>query len=157
MPRRRSASPAGAARRSSAFATSRRCRARAAELADALYAQARYDEADSWLQLAEKSAPGDDVHAQYSWRRVKAKLLAHTGSPGKSEELAVEAARLAGETDALNDYAVVLLDLAEVLRFADRPDEAAGYVEQAMDLFERKGNVVSTIAARSLLDELSVA
>ena len=123
-----------------------------AELADALYAQARYDEADSWLQLAEKSAPGDDVHAQYSWRRVKAKLLARTGSPGQSQELAVEAARLAGETDALNDNAVVLLDLAEVLRLADRPGEAAAYVEQAMDLFERKGNVVSTIAARSLLD-----
>ena len=52
---------------------------------------------------------------------------------------------------------MVLLDLAEVLRLADRPGEAAGYVEQAMDLFERKGNVVSTIAARSLLDELSVA
>ena len=32
-----------------------------AELADALYAQARYEEADSWLQLAEKSAPRDDV------------------------------------------------------------------------------------------------
>ena len=128
-----------------------------AELADALYAQARYEEAESWLELAEKSAPRDDVNAQYSWRRVKAKLLARTGSPGRGEELAVQATRLAGETDALNDYAVVLLDLAEVLRLADRPDEAAGYVEQAMDLFERKGNVVSTIAARSLLDQLSVA
>jgi DNA-binding SARP family transcriptional activator/tetratricopeptide (TPR) repeat protein len=128
-----------------------------AELADALYAQARYEEADSWLQLAEKSAPRDDVPAQYSWRRVKAKLLARTGSPSESEELAVEASRLAGETDALNDYAVVLLDLAEVLRLADRPAEAARCVEKAMDLFERKGNVVSTITARALLDELSVA
>jgi tetratricopeptide (TPR) repeat protein len=128
-----------------------------AELADALYAQARYDEADSWLQLAEKSAPRDDVHAQYSWRRVKAKLLARTDSPGQSEELAVEAARLAGETDVLNDHALVLLDLAEVLRLTDRVSEAAGYVEKAMDLFERKGNVVSANAAQSLLEELSVA
>ncbi len=37
------------------------------------------------------------------------------------------------------------------------PAEAAGHVEKALDLFERKGNVVSAIAARSLLDELSVA
>ncbi len=96
-----------------------------AELADALYAQARYEEADSWLQLAEKSAPRDDLNAQYSWRRVKAKLLARTDSPGQGEELAGEAARLAGETDALNDHAAVLLDLAEVLRLADRPGEAA--------------------------------
>ncbi len=41
----------------------------AAELADALYAQARYEEAESWLELAEKSAPRDDLNAQYSWRR----------------------------------------------------------------------------------------
>ena len=129
----------------------------AAELADALYAQARYGEAESWLELAEKSASRDDLNAQYSWRRVKAKLLARTDSPTQGEELAGEAARLAGETDALNDHAVVLLDLAEVLRLAGRTSKAASHVEKALDLFERKGNVVSTVAARSLLDELSVA
>ena len=88
---------------------------------------------------------------------MKAKLLARTDPAGQGEELAGEAARLAGATDALNDHAVVLLDLAEVLRLSGRPGEAAGHVEKALDLFERKGNVVSTIAARSLLDELSVA
>ena len=47
-----------------------------------------------------------------------------------------------------------LLDLAEVLRLAGRPGEAVPPVEQAIDLFDRKGNVVSAERARRLLQEL---
>jgi len=129
----------------------------AAELADALYEQGRYDEANTWLDLAETRAASDDVSAQWSWRRTRAKLLARSSAIGQAESMAKEAARLAARTDALNDHGSALLDLAEVLRLADRPDEAAAFVDEALRLFERKENHVSAEAARAVLSELAVA
>jgi tetratricopeptide (TPR) repeat protein len=128
----------------------------AAELADVLYAQDRYDEAAGWLELAEKRAASDDVNAQYTWRRVRAKILARAGASDKAESLARDAKALAERTDALNDHGDVLLDLAEVLRLFERPSEAARHAEAALELFEHKGNVVSAGIARSLLTELTV-
>ena len=73
----------------------------AAELADALYEQGRYDGAESWLELAEKRAASDDISAQWAWRRTRAKLLARGGAFGEAEATADEAVRLAARTDAL--------------------------------------------------------
>ena len=129
----------------------------AAELADALYVQGRYEEAESWLDLAQKHAASEDVSAQWSWRRTRAKLLARVGAFREAEALADEAARIAARTDALSDHGAVLLDLAEVLRLAGRPVEAAGRIEEGLSLFERKGNRVSAEAARAMLSELTVA
>ena len=129
----------------------------AAELADAVYLQGRYDEAGHWLDLAEKHAPVDDVSAQYSWRRVRAKLLARAGALAAAETLGLEAADLAAQTDALNDRADVLLSLAEVLRLAGRAETAAARIEQALAVCERKGNVVTARQARAMLSAISVA
>jgi class 3 adenylate cyclase len=129
----------------------------AAELADALYVQGRDDEAKSWLDLAQKRAASDDVSAQWSWRRTRAKLLARAGDFRDAESLAEEAVRIAARTDALSDHGAVLLDLAEVLRLADRPAEAAERVEEGLLLFNRKGNRVSAEVARATLSELTVA
>ncbi len=48
-----------------------------------------------------------------------------------------------------------MLDLAEVLQAAGKPAEAVEAVEQAIELFERKGNVVGAKRARRLLAELA--
>jgi tetratricopeptide (TPR) repeat protein len=129
----------------------------AAELADALYVQGRYDEAKTWLDLAQKRAPSDDVSAQWSWRRTRAKLLARAGDFPEAEALAEEAVRIAARTDALSDHGAVLLDLAEVLRLAGRPADAAERVEEGLLLFDRKGNRVSAEVARATLSGLTVA
>jgi len=129
----------------------------AAELADALYSGGRDAEAGDWIDVAQKLAAGDDVNAQYAWRRVRAKLLAREGAFTQARVLGYEAVRIAGDTDAINDRGAVLLDLAEVLRASDSPADATGYVHQAIGLFDRKGNVVSTQTARSLLSELAPA
>jgi DNA-binding SARP family transcriptional activator len=129
----------------------------AAELADALYAQGRYDEAAGWLDVAEKRAASDDVSAQWSWRRTRSKLLAREGTLREAEALAREAERIAARTDALSDHGAVLLDVAEVLRLADRPTEAAERIDEALVLFERKGNRVAAETSRALLSELTVA
>jgi nanoRNase/pAp phosphatase (c-di-AMP/oligoRNAs hydrolase) len=46
------------------------------------------------------------------------------------------------------------LDLAEVLRLAGRNDEAATALESAIELFNRKGNIVSARRAGELLAAL---
>ena len=129
----------------------------AAELADALFDQGRGDEADVWLELAQARAPEFDVSAQYTWRRVRAKLLAHSGARSEAGALAQEASRLAGGTDALHDHGRVLLDLAEVMSLSGRPAQAAEEVRRAMQLFKRKGDLVSERAAQAMLSELTVA
>jgi tetratricopeptide (TPR) repeat protein len=129
----------------------------AAELADAVYRQGRYDEADTWLDLAQKQAPVDDVSAQYTWRRVRAKLMARTDATAEATTLGRESAALAARTDALSDQAGVLLDLAEVLRLAGRSDEAARKIEQALNLCERKGDVATARLGQAMLSEITVA
>jgi DNA-binding SARP family transcriptional activator len=127
------------------------------ELAQSLYAQDRLTEAREAARVAEESAPRDDVPAQFAWRAVKAKLLARAGSSSDARSLALEAVGLSDSTDSPCQRADVLLDLAEVSRLSDQPDDAAGAVERAVRLFDTKGDVVSAERARSLLDEIAVA
>ena len=129
----------------------------ASELADALYAQSRFDEAVQWVGLAEAGARSDDVSAQFAWRRVRAKLRAREGALDEARTLGLEAADLAAHTDDLDGHGSALLDLAEVWRLSERPADAARSVEQALVLFERKQNRLSASAARARLSELAVA
>jgi hypothetical protein len=59
----------------------------------------------------------------------------------------------AGEgTHFLGFHADALLVLAEVLRLAGRPAEATPAVEEALALYELKGNLVSAAKAQALLE-----
>ena len=49
------------------------------------------------------------------------------------------------------------MDLAEVLRLAGRAQEAVPVVEEAVELFDRKGIVPAAEAAQALLAELEPA
>jgi hypothetical protein len=49
------------------------------------------------------------------------------------------------------------LDLGEVLVLAARPDEAVAALEQAIERYERKGNLVSTRHAQARLAEINAA
>jgi ATP/maltotriose-dependent transcriptional regulator MalT len=122
----------------------------AAELADAIYAQGRYDEAADWARIAEKHATTTDVSAEFSWRSVLAKAIAQEGALAEAERLAREAADIVGRTDSLNQHAKVLADLAEVIRLAGRLDEAESVVGEAVALYERKGNAVAAQKTRAL-------
>lgn len=83
------------------------------------------------------------------WRQAHAKLLARRGEVEARERLAREAVALAEETDMLNPHAGALGDLAEVLTLAGRDPRAE--LEQALSLYERKGNLVSAEGTRSKL------
>jgi len=126
---------------------------RASELAEAIYRQGRYDDAESWERVAEEHAATDDIGAQFLRRAVGAKILARRHSFAEAELLAREAVALAERTDALNNRAKALLDLAEVLQLGGKSVEAVSSIELALEQFERKGNLVAAERTRRLLDE----
>ena len=53
--------------------------------------------------------------------------------------------------DAIQMHADALLDLAEVLRIAGRPEEAAPFAQEALRLYEKKGVLPSVERTRTLL------
>jgi C4-dicarboxylate-specific signal transduction histidine kinase len=61
------------------------------------------------------------------------------------------------KTDFLNTQGDTLADLAEVLALAGRPAEAAAVLEQAAEVFERKGNLTSLDRARRTARELAAS
>jgi ATP/maltotriose-dependent transcriptional regulator MalT len=124
-------------------------------LADALVAESRYDEAAALIDLTVHWAMEDDLDPQIGWRRVRARLLAHEGDFDRAEQLVREATALATSTDFLLVHARAREDLAEVLRLAGRPLEAAVELEHALQLHEAKGNVVAAARTREKLTGLS--
>jgi class 3 adenylate cyclase/tetratricopeptide (TPR) repeat protein len=127
------------------------------QLAASLCALQRLDEADEWSRGAEASAPTDDVSSQMLWRQVRAQTLARRGERVEAERLGREAVSLAAETDMLNFHGNALADLGEVYLLGGRAEEARGQLEQALALYERKGNIVAAAKARRRLEELAHA
>jgi class 3 adenylate cyclase len=123
-------------------------------LAEALYRQGRYDEAQAATEESEQNAAPENRVVQGMWRRVRAKLLARNGNRHEAESLARKAVAITRETDDLVARARALEDLAEVLRVGARVPEAAAATEEALELYERKGFVPAVAKATTLLEEL---
>ncbi|MDQ2980866.1 MAG: AAA family ATPase [Actinomycetota bacterium] len=127
---------------------------RAALLAHALCAQGRYEEAGPFIEVAAETGSEDDQTTQALWRSARAKVLARQGDVDEGLRLAREAVAIVAQTDWLNLRGDALLDLAEVLDLAERLDEAAPVIAEALRLYEQKGNIVSAGKAHELLAEL---
>ena len=89
-----------------------------------------------------------------SLRRVRANLLAHQGDLKEAERLAREAVELGARTDYLNGHAKAFTSLAEILELVGEREEAAATMEQALALYERKGNLVMADRTRQRLTDL---
>ena len=124
-------------------------------LARALLALGRDDEADQWLELGHERAPSEERLPQVLWHQARGTVLARRGDLQEGERLAREAVALAAETDMLNAHADALVDLAEVSALAGR--DARPELEQALTLYERKGNLVMAERTRSMLAELGAS
>ena len=129
----------------------------AGDLAEALYQQGRLEEAESFAKISQEIAATDDIASQVIWRSVLGKVLARRGNFDRGRELVMEARALLSRSDELDTQGNILVDLAEVHELADQPDEAVRALEDAIQLFEAKGNVVSASRARERLTELRVA
>jgi hypothetical protein len=78
-----------------------------------------------------------------------------SGRVETAEALAREAVALAEQTDLVNFHADALADLAHVVELAERPAEARAILDDALDLYEQKGNVVSASRIQARMDALT--
>lgn len=94
-------------------------------------------------------AAEDDFASQASWRMAQARVLADRGQVEEALRLADEAVAINEATDYLSWQGDGLEVKGMVLETAGRDDEAAAAYEQALDRFERKGNVVAAGRVRA--------
>ena len=120
----------------------------AAMLAQAIHAQGRHQEADSFCLVSERTAAAEELPTQVMWRGVRAKILGQEGRAGAAEALAREAVRLSEPTDLLTVRADALIDLAEVLELRGSAAEADATARQGLALYEQKGDLVSAARIR---------
>ena len=109
----------------------------------------RDNEATEIIDLVAETAIDDDLDAQISWRRVRATLLTRQQRLVEAEALARDAVKLAGRTDFVHHQARAHEVLAEVLMLSGRTPEALDEFETAVELYEKKGNVVNAADARA--------
>ena len=129
----------------------------AAMLAQAIYAQDRPEEAAHFCRVSREAAADEDLSAQVVGRGANAKILARAGRGDEAEALAREAVDLAASTDFLTHRGEAFLDLAEVLRLNGQPPEAETALRAALELYERKGDLVSAERARTRLEQVRSA
>jgi tetratricopeptide (TPR) repeat protein len=97
-----------------------------------------------------------DPEFQMKLCAFRAREVALDGGIGEALALADRAVAIAQTTDQLNFHAEVLRDRADVFALAGRHDpDAARDLEQALELYAQKGNLVMAERTRSRLAELT--
>jgi class 3 adenylate cyclase/tetratricopeptide (TPR) repeat protein len=126
----------------------------AAVLAVVLCEQGRHEEAAPYAQEARELGAADDLTTQLFWRCGQAEVLASRGEIEQARQLIQEGQVLIDGTDSTDDRAVALLSRAAVEKAADNRDGARTALDQAIGLFEAKGDIAGVGYARRLIDEL---
>jgi predicted ATPase/DNA-binding SARP family transcriptional activator len=102
-------------------------------LADALYAQGRFDEAQQVIDQANAEPPTATVSTT---RLTEAKLLARRGQFAAARQLAGQAEALLPPTSLPYLHAGALMARAEVEQLADAPGQAAASLRAALRIYE---------------------
>jgi hypothetical protein len=120
----------------------------AAELSQVLCAEGRLDEAEQLARLSAQHASTEGV-ARALFHAAQGRVLAGRGHISDGERRASEAIRLSPPAMP-NLRADLLMGWAEVLRAGGDRNNADSVIGEAIQLYWRKGNVVSAARARSL-------
>jgi class 3 adenylate cyclase len=126
----------------------------AAMLAQAIFAQDRSEEASHFCRVSREAAAPEDLWSQVDGRGAYAKIVARRGRGAEAERLAREAVELAASTDFLTLRGDAFLDLATVLEVGGQAPEAVAALTEGLELYERKGNLVSAERARARLEQV---
>ena len=129
----------------------------AALLAEALHVEGSDAEAERYALLSAEAASPDDLVSQVISRAVRAKVFTRRSKPDEAERIARESVALAAQTDFSWLHGDALVALATALGSAGKEEEARAALEDALRLYEKKGDVVSSENARTLLAELQQA
>ena len=124
----------------------------AVPLAEALYAQGRFDEADGTLKAVKDEWASGDASVSAPRLVVRAKLLAADGWTRLAEETADRALRMVRATDWLCLQADALLAHAEVMQTVGRTDEALAGAREALRLATEKGYEAAARGAQAVAD-----
>jgi tetratricopeptide (TPR) repeat protein len=117
-------------------------------LADALQALGHAEEAIEATERAQGISSVDDLESIAIRCSARARALADLGSCEEAERLAREALDLLAGTEAFDSRSRSWSSLAYVLASARRTDEALEAYGLALEMCERKGNVVSASRVR---------
>lgn len=120
-------------------------------LGEAAFLQGRLDEAERRIERGRELSADDDVFNFLKWALVAVRLRAERGDLAAAEEIARDAVERADPGEFPEDAAEAHLALADVLRRTGDAQGARAAVTEAVELFERKGNVVGAGRARAAL------
>jgi tetratricopeptide (TPR) repeat protein len=120
-------------------------------LARAVLLQGREAEAQDLLDQAEAEGTPENISFQRFWRSARAQLLVARGETQEAAGLATEMVEILAATDQINAQADALVDLADILRANGDEDGSAAALEQALELYEEKGNVLGADRVRAAL------
>ena len=124
-------------------------------LAHCLYRLGRYDEADGFASICERSAARSALSPQMLWRSARAMILAQRGDVETAETLAREAVSIALRTERADTQTDALMSLGEVLRLSGRTAEAVPVFADALRRYEAKEVLPAALRVRALLAELA--
>jgi tetratricopeptide (TPR) repeat protein len=122
----------------------------AGELAEALYALGRYEEAGRWAGRGLELGSSDDIATQVFGLGVQARLLAREGEASAALELAERIDRLARTSEDPRYPGDSALYLAEILYLAGNPTRAEEMTQRAIDCYQSKGATALAARARRL-------
>jgi class 3 adenylate cyclase/tetratricopeptide (TPR) repeat protein len=123
-------------------------------LAHVLCDQGRLDEAEGYIVRSREMAAEDDFASQAEWRTAEARVLTNRGRSGEALELVDQAIAIAEDTDYVDWQGQGFEVRGTVLEAAGRGDDAHRAYEEALDRFERKGNVVAAARVRDRISGL---
>ena len=129
----------------------------AALLTDALVEQGRLNDAEQYANLARDEALQSDASAQVVWRMATARVLVRRGEVDDAVKLAEEAIRALSATHEAFTLSYLLIDQAEVLELAGRPDDAVAALHEALRVSEQKGAIALVRRANERLERLVVS
>jgi hypothetical protein len=92
-----------------------------------------------------------DIDTQFRLRVTGAKLLLAQNRADQAERMIRSAVDLAAGTDELELQAEGRVALAEALRASAHRDEAEAALDEALALYEEKGNLVAAERVRAML------
>ncbi len=115
----------------------------------------RHNEAEWLIDRCQQEAAEGQRDPQIKWRQLRGILLAHGGRLEEAKQLARQAVRLARESEQPDSQAEAYFDLATVLQHSGEHADARASAEQALALYEAKGNLVSAGRVQRFVAELS--
>ena len=124
-------------------------------LAEAVYRQRRFDEAQSLVDFSREIAAPDDLAVQIIWRSVAGKLAGRAGDAEQAVTLARDALAMIESTEDPSGQADVLVDLAEVRYLAGEAALALDALADAERRYAVKGNQAGGVRVARLARRLA--